>query len=118
MAAGVFQLYGGTAQPILVKLTTNTVTVIAGSSQFAQIVHLVNFAEIAGATPTITLETYDGTTSFYHLKSFTMTANARTQFDSGIWLNPGQFLRATASAANQIDVTGVASIPNAQDGGS
>ncbi len=114
MAAGAFQIFGGTAQNMLFKLSTANATVIAGNAVGSVIVYWVQFAEIAGATPAITLETYDGTTSFFHIKSKALTANGFIMFDAGIWLAPNQFLRATASAANQIDVTGAQSLPNIQ----
>lgn len=114
MAAGAFQIIGGTAQNILFKLTGTGATIIAGNALGSVIVYWVQFAEIAAATPNITLETYDGVTSFFHIKSRALTANGFILFDAGIWLAPNQFLRATASAGNQIDVTGSQSLPNVQ----
>lgn len=113
MSAFVF-FGGGSANDIAVKLTTNVVTVIAGSASFATAVYWVNFAEIAASTPTITLEKYDGTTSTFIIHTRAMTANGNLVFSEGIWLNPGSFLRATAGTANQVDVTGLYALQNTQ----
>lgn len=97
---------GQTADPIAIKLTTTGATIIAGSADNKTLVDWVQFTEIAGATPTLTIDIYDGTTTVYLRNALAMTAKQEVLKTHGISLNKGQYLRATASAANQIDVTG------------
>ena len=88
-----------------VKLTTTSVTDIVAESGRCT-VKKVYVCEIAGSTPTFTLEVYDGSTSFYLMKSKPMTARQTLEWGD-IPLNKGWKLRATAGTANQIDVVAV-----------
>lgn len=97
------QFVGGTIGTRKKKLTGTSVTeVVAAGGR--QTVASINCAEIAGATPTITLEIYDGTDSFYITKGEMLSANRPKLYDQGWLLQPTESIRATASAANQIDV--------------
>jgi hypothetical protein len=61
-------------------------------------------AEIAGATPALTLEIFDGTTSHYIRNAKPMGAKELFVLEGPITINASWLLRATASAANQIDI--------------
>jgi hypothetical protein len=102
----VFQVTGSAS--IAVKVTTNTVTTIAGDAAKATRIDWFQCTEILGGTPNLTVELWDGTTSVYLRKSKAMTANEEVLRTQGLTLNAGQFLRVTSSTANSVDVTGVA----------
>lgn len=114
MAAGAFQFIGGAADNILFKLTTTAATQIAGDANYSMFVPWFLVTEITGATPAVTVDINDGTTTFIIRPTVNITAKGQILYDQGYWLNPGQFLRVTAGAANQIDVVGVRSLPNTQ----
>lgn len=107
--SSAYNIIAGTPTPIAVKLTTTDPTNIAGSATARTHVVWFQCAEIAGATPTLTVEIYDGTTSFY-LRNALVFASARSSvvFENGVTLEKGQFLRVTAGAADQVDVVGMA----------
>lgn len=98
----------GSPTPIAIKLTTTNATTIAGSATSATVVDWFQCTEIAGATPNLSIDLYDGTTTVYLRKAKAMTALEEVLRTQGISLNRGQFLRVTASAGNQVDVVGVA----------
>jgi hypothetical protein len=108
----VFQVVGGIFTSIAVKLAGTSPVVIAGSSDSTSRVAWFQCTEIAGSTPDLTVELYDGTTSVYLRYQQAMAANEAVKFED-IALNRGQFLRVTAGAANQIDVVGLAFVSNA-----
>lgn len=113
---GVFSYPGSTVEDFAVKLSTTSATIIGGNATSAMQVPWFACTEIANSTPTLTIELFDGTTSTYLRFQKAMTAKETFIFDSGIWLNPATFLRVTAGTANQIDVVGLRSLPNAQSG--
>lgn len=104
----------GPPTPIKFKLTTTAATAIAGHASYATRVAWFQCTEITGATPNLTIEIYDGTTSFYLRNAKAMTAKEEVLKDQGFTLDPGSFLRVTASAANQVDVVGMAALNNVQ----
>jgi hypothetical protein len=109
--SSAYNIIAGTPTPIAVKLTTTDPTAIAGSA--TERTHVVWFqcAEIAGATPTLTVEIYNAaTTTSYYLRNALAFASGRASvlFENGITLEKNQFLRVTAGAANQVDVVGMA----------
>ncbi len=108
----VFVVAGGIVTSIAVKLDSTDVTEIAGSDDFTTRVAWFQCTEITGATPDLTVELYDGTTSVYLRYQQAMTANGSVKFED-IALNKGQKLRVTAGAANQIDVVGLTFVDNA-----
>jgi hypothetical protein len=116
MTVGVFSYPGSTVENFGYKLTGTSPVVIAGNATAAMQVPWFACTEITGGTPNLTIELYDGTTSFYLRNAKAMTAKETVLIDYGLWLNPGTFLRITASVANQIDVVGLRSLPNAQSG--
>lgn len=108
--SGAFQVIGGTVEDIAFKLTVNTPVVIAGDAKSAVRVYWFQCTEIAGSTPTLSVEKYDGTLSYYLRHAVALAANGSYFFDAGLWLPPGSFLRVTAGTANQIDVVGLKSL--------
>jgi hypothetical protein len=106
--SSAYNIIAGTPTPIAVKLTTTDPTAIAGSATARTHVVWFQCAEIAASTPALTVEIYDGTTSFYLRNALAMTAKQEVRFENGITLEKGQFLRVTAGAANQVDVVGMA----------
>ncbi len=92
---------------IAFKLTTTNPTAIAGSATSKTFVDWFQCTEITGATPNLTIEIYDGTTSFYLRNAKAMTAKEEVLKNQGFSLDKGSFLRVTAGTANTIDVTGV-----------
>jgi hypothetical protein len=99
-----YTIQGGNLQPAQVKLTTADPTVIVSGGQSGATVVGIYAAEIAGATPTLTLEKYDGTTRYFIRGAKAMTAYEEYSRDVFIVLKPNESLRAEAGTANQIDV--------------
>ena len=102
----VFQVTGSAT--LAIKLTTTNPTAIAGDPVKSTRIDWFQCAEISGGTPNLTVEIYDGTTSVYLRKTKAMAANEEVLRTQGFTLDPGKFLRVTASIANSVDVTGVA----------
>lgn len=95
-----------TAIPFAFKLSTTSATVIAGSADHGELVDWFQCTEITGGTPQLTIELYDGATSYYLQKAVAMTPNQAILKTHGIALHKGWYLRVTASVANQVDVVG------------
>ena len=98
-----YTVNGGTVLTKAVKLTTTSATDILTASGKTLIV-AIYAAEIAGATPSLTIEKYDGTTSYYLRNAKAMTARELLELNVLLNLSHGEKLRATASAADQIDI--------------
>lgn len=102
-----YTIQGGAIFPAQVKLTTNTPTVLVDGGQSGAIVVQIWASRLSG-TPTLTLEKYDGTTSYYfrYQQAFPTTGDSSGEYirDTIIRLKAGESLRATASVANQIDI--------------
>lgn len=102
-----FTIQGGAISPAQVKLTTTSPTILVDGGQSGAIVVQVWATQIAG-TPTLTLEKYDGTTSYYfrYQRAFPTSGDSIGEFvrDTIIRLKAGESLRATASVADQIDI--------------
>lgn len=96
---------GGVAGIRPKKLTTTGVTDIVAEADRC-LVKKVYVTEISGNTPTLTLEVYDGTTSYYLMNAKPMTALQTLEWED-IPLEPDWKLRATAGTANRIDVIAV-----------
>jgi hypothetical protein len=110
-----FHFPGGPANPIRQIITGTSATVInigASGAEGRQIVYF-RCSEYAGGTPNLTVEIFDGTTSYYlGSNSFTWKAKAVTAlqsllFDDGYVIPQGSSLRVTASVGSQILVTGI-----------
>jgi len=97
-----FNISGGSILTQATKLTTTGVTNLLSADKRTTILSIIA-AEITGNTPTLTLELYDGTTSYYLRFAAAMTANQVLILDSPFVLNTGWKLRATAGTANRID---------------
>ena len=99
-----YTVNGGALLPGRVKLTTTGATTLVDPAKSGVLLLSIVAVEIAGATPTLTLDIYDGTTTYYLQNAVAMTAKQRLQIDILVPLKVGEKLRATASAANQIDI--------------
>lgn len=108
--SGAFQLVGGAVDKIRQKLTTTAATVVAGSADYQTAVVWFQCTEITGGTPNLTIEIYDANTltSYYLRNAKAMTAKEEVRVTEGLALQPNEFLRITSSAANQVDVVGIA----------
>lgn len=99
-----FTLTGGSILTTTTKLTTTSATVLYGGAGIKRTVILSIVAtEIAASTPALTLELFDGTTSYYLRNALAMTAKQSLIFNEPFALQSGWSLRATAGAADQID---------------
>lgn len=97
-----FTLTGGSILTKAVKLTTTTATPLYLASKRTVILSIIA-TEIAGATPALTLDLFDGTTAYFLRNVLAMTAKQLLIFNEPIAINPGWSIRATAGAANQVD---------------
>jgi hypothetical protein len=88
----------GNIQTIATKLTATTVTSLLLATKRTTVVSIIA-AEVTGNTPTLSLELYDGTTSYYLRFQAAMTANGIVTIDTPFVLNTGWSLRATARTA-------------------
>lgn len=119
--SGAFTLAGGAVDKIREKITVTTPVVVAGSADYQVGVVWFQCNEIGGATPSLTVEIYDASTStsyYLGINGTTYRAKALVMaqsvfFEAGIVLNPNEFLRITVSAADQVDVVGLSLLPNA-----
>ena len=96
---------GGVAGIRPKKLTGTSVTDIVAETNRC-LVKKVYACEIAGGVASFTLEVYDGTTSYYLMRTKPMTARQTLEWED-IPLEPGWKLRATASIADNIDVIAI-----------
>lgn len=99
-----YTIQGGTLLPARVKLTSTSATDIVSATNSGLTIVEIIATEIAGGTPSLTLEVYDGTTSYYLQNAKAMTARERIVLSLLLPLKTGEKLRATASSANQIDI--------------
>lgn len=87
-----------------VKLTGATATVILTATKRTTILSVI-CAEIGGDTPNLTVELYDGSTSYYLRNALAMSANEVVVFDNEFVLPLGWSLRVTSSGASgEVDV--------------
>jgi hypothetical protein len=84
------------------KLTTSSVTTVLQARSRTTLASII-CTEIVGATPSLTIEIYDGASSFFLRNAKPMAARETYVFNEAVPLNAGQELRVTAGAANQID---------------
>lgn len=110
----LFQFQIGGVEEIATRLTGSSVTTIVDGTDNAWYVPWVQANENAGATPSLTLDLYDGTTAFYQgsggsvWRAKAMTAGQSVTFNEGIFVPKGWKLRATSGdAAGKIDLVGV-----------
>lgn len=96
------------------KLNSSSPTTVLEAKSRTTVASII-CTEIAGATPSLTVAVFDGTSTFYLRKEKPMAARETFVFSEIVPLNAGQELRVTASAANQIDciVTYLPNVPGA-----
>lgn len=115
MSAFVFQ--GGAADPFYQKITSSTVTDITeldGTDESIRVAWM-SVGENNGSTPNLTVEVYDGTTSFYLVSSDgttwvakAVTAKQGVRFNDGFVIPKGSKVRVTSSdGSGRFDVQGV-----------
>ena len=97
-----FTLTGGSILTQATKLTTTSATALYTASKRTVILSIIS-VEVAGATPTLTLDLYDGTTAYRLRTALAMTAKQTFIFNEPFALQSGWSLRATAGAADQIE---------------
>lgn len=99
-----FTLTGGSILTKPTKLSTTSATVLYLASKRTVILS-VFAVEVAAATPALTLDVYDdANTVAYRLRNaLAMTAKQTFIFNEPFALQSGWSLRATASAADQIE---------------
>lgn len=97
-----FTLTGGSILTKPTILTTTNATALYSATKRTVILSVIA-AEVAGATPTLTLDLFDGTTAYRLRNALAMTARQTFIFNEPITINSGWSLRATASAADQIE---------------
>lgn len=106
MSSNYLSTPSGNEQQFKVVLTTTGVTTLVTGGDNGARVTLVRAAEVAGATPTLRLEVWDGSTAYQIKGAKALTAYEVYQ-DFDIRLLRGEVLRAVASAADQIHITGL-----------
>lgn len=99
-----YTVQGGALLPKRTKLTTTAATTVYDPEKSPALLVSIIAVEHTGGTPTLTLDIYDGTTTYYLQNAVAMTARQRLQIDILAPLKVGEKLRATASVANQIDI--------------
>lgn len=108
----VYQTQNGLLKQAAVALgSTSATTIVAATETTGAItVENVRCAEVGGATPTLTIDIYDGSTA-YKIRVRAMTAGEVYIDDAAILLEPGWSLRATAGTADRVHVTALYSLP-------
>ena len=101
---------------VTTKLTGSSVTTIVDGTDSAVIVHRLQFNENFGSTPNLTVDMYDGTTTYYLgvggavWRAKAVTAGQSVEF-TDIVVPKGFKIRATSSdAAGKFDVVGVTAL--------
>lgn len=115
----VFTFFGGAVDPIVQRITGSTATIIIDATTTGPLfVSWFAVNENSGATPSLTVDIYDGTTAIYlgaggsAWKAKALTAGQSVVFDAGYAIPLGSTLRVTSSdAAGKMDVVGVALLP-------
>jgi len=110
-----FLFSDGQATPILQKITTNSATTVTAADASTGQVNIVNFSvnENAGSTPALTVDLYDGTTTYVLMDTSKVVWNAKAvtarqsvEFGS-LTIQKGFKLRITSDdAAGKFDVIG------------
>lgn len=110
----LFQYQIGGILEIAEKITSSTVKVIVDGVDAAYFVPWIQTNENAGGTHTMTMDLFDGTTSYalgaggVTWKGKAFTAYQSVTFNEGILVPKGWQLRvASSDAAGKIDVVGV-----------
>jgi hypothetical protein len=99
-----FNITGGAlSSPTPVKITSSSVTDVYTATQATRVLS-ITCCENAGSTPNLTIEKYDGTTSYYLRKAVAMTAGTAFIYNEPFELPAGWKIRVTSSdASGKID---------------
>lgn len=111
----VFRFDSVSALPIVVRVTSSTVTTIADATNQQVTVPWFEVNQTDGSTPNLTVDLYDGTNTTYvgddlgsAWNAKAMTAKQSVKFTQGIVVPKGSKLRVTSSdAAGKMHVVGV-----------
>lgn len=109
----VFNFPSTAAVPFNQIITGTGVTTISLGTTPGRSVAWMRVNEYAGGTPTLTVEIFDGTTSYFlGSGGFTwnakpMTAKQSVLFDDGYVIPQGTSIRVTSNAGNSVLVQGV-----------
>jgi hypothetical protein len=114
----VFNVDAGRLVPIAAKIASGTVTTIVDTTDATKggqvAIPWFQVNENAGSTPSLTVELFDGTTSYYlgtggvEWRAKAMTAGQSVTFSDGYIVPNGWKLRVTSSdAAGKMDVIGM-----------
>lgn len=106
MSSNYLSTPAGNEQQFRVVLSSTGVTELVTGGDNGARVTLVRAAEVAGATPTLRLEIWDGSTA-YQIKGAKALEPHEVYQDFDIRLLRGDVLRAQASAADEIHITGL-----------
>lgn len=106
MASNYLSTPAGNEQQFKAVLTTTAATTLVTAGDNGARVTLIRATEVAGATPTLILSIFDGTTSYQLRGAKALTAYEVYQ-DFDVRLLRNEILRAQASAANQVHITGL-----------
>lgn len=98
-----FSIQGGNVQTRQVKLTTTAATVLVDGGQSGATVVAIYAGAING-TPSLTLDKWDGATSYAFRPAKAMATAEEYSREVLIVLKVGEQLRATSSVANAIDI--------------
>lgn len=89
----------------IAKLTGNTATAIYTADRGATRINSITACENSGATPSLTLEAYDGTSSYYIRRVVALVAGVQVVYSTPFTLPHNWSIRATSSnASGLIDV--------------
>lgn len=111
----LFQIALGAIDDIIAqKVTSSSATDVVDATDEPWYVQWFQVNENAGATPSLTVEIYDGTNSYYLgaegsvWRAKALTANQSVTFSEGYLIPQGYKLRVTSSdAAGKIEVSGI-----------
>lgn len=109
----LFQVQGYAANPIKQNISTTGVTQITTGGLKTVTIPFFRVSEYGGNTPALTVEIYNGTTSYYlgsnafTWKAKPLTALQSLLFDDGYDLDLNDQLRITCGTGNSVLVTGL-----------
>lgn len=86
------------------KLTGNSATAIFTATGVATIQSILVCENTGAATPTLSIEVYDGTNSYYKRRTVALVAGVEVSYNIPFSINPGWSVRLTSSdAAGKVD---------------
>jgi len=99
-----YTVLGGNLQTKYTKLTTTSATTVLDGGQSGATAVAIYACEISGNTPTLSIDRFDGTTATFVRPVKALASKEEVTKEVLLVLKAGELLRATASAANQVDV--------------